>query len=301
METRAHYALIGCFALAVVFGVFAFIYWLNGPSQTALDRTYQLVVHGSVAGLAKGGAVEFNGVKVGEVKRIEISREDPARVDVFVTVDPSTPIKTDTHARIEGKGFTGVAAVSLFGGTPQAPVLTAMAGEKYPRIETEPSELQNLLESAKQLSAKASTALDKINGLLDENSGAIHSSMKNLQQVSGVLAAHSPQLGAFISDAADVARSLKPVAGRLDRMLAAGEQAIRALDPKKLKSITGDIAGASANLNRFSGSGLREYEQLAIEGRKTLQSVDRAVKSLERDPSQVIFGPSQSTPEVPGR
>lgn len=32
METRANYILVGLFALAVVVGSFAFVYWFNAPN-----------------------------------------------------------------------------------------------------------------------------------------------------------------------------------------------------------------------------------------------------------------------------
>ena len=56
----------------------------------------------------------------------------------------------------------------------------------------------------------------------------------------------------------------------------------------------------SVGLSRFSNSGLREYEALAIEGRRTLDDIDRAVRSLERNPGQVIFGSKPSLPEYHG-
>jgi phospholipid/cholesterol/gamma-HCH transport system substrate-binding protein len=108
-------------------------------------------------------------------------------------------------------------------------------------------------------------------------------------------------IASFIRDASEVAHSLRPVAAKLDKVLAAGEQTIKAIDPRKLKSITGDIAGATANFNRFSATGLRQYEQLATDARKAVDTLDRAVRSLERDPSQVIFGPSQTVPEYQPR
>ena len=58
-----------------------------------------------------------------------------------------------------------------------------------------------------------------------------------------------------------------------------------------------DIA---SGLTRFTGSGLREYEALAIEGRRTVEDIDRVVRSLGQNPSQVIFGSRPSLPEYHG-
>jgi phospholipid/cholesterol/gamma-HCH transport system substrate-binding protein len=56
----------------------------------------------------------------------------------------------------------------------------------------------------------------------------------------------------------------------------------------------------SVGLNRFSNSGLRQYEALPIQGQRVLDDIDRAVRSFERNPSQVIFGAKPSLPEYRG-
>lgn len=301
METRANFALVGALTVAVVFAAFAFVYWFSGPSQTAKYVTYEISFPGSVSGLSRGAAVLFNGLKVGEVTHLAISETDPSRVDVLISIDKRTPVKTDTRARLESKGFTGVAEVLLEGGVSGAPNLVAAEGQKYPQIQADKSEMQNLLGNVQRLSVQASDVLGKLGKLLDENSGTLTDTLKNAKTFTQALADNSSSVGSFIRDASDLAHSLKPVAGKLDKMLTAGEQTIKALDPKKLRSITNDVAGASANINRFSATGLRQYEQLAVDARKALDSLDRTVRSLEKDPSQVIFGPSQTTPEYQAR
>jgi phospholipid/cholesterol/gamma-HCH transport system substrate-binding protein len=301
METRANYALIGAFTLAAAFAAFAFVYWFSGPSAVGRQETFQIVFEGSVSGLTRGSAVLFNGVKVGEVTHLGISERDPSKVDVLVKIDSRTPVKTDTRARLETRGFTGVADVLLVGGTPRAPKLTAQGDERYPEIRAERSEIQNLLGNVQSLSTKAAEVLVKLDKLLDENSGTITATLKNAETFTKALADNKDSLSTFVKDAADIAHSLKPVAQRLDKVLATGEQAIKALDPRKLKQITTDIAGAAGNINRFSATGLRQYEALATDGRKAVDTLDRALNSIQKDPSQFIFGPAQSVPEYQGR
>ncbi|QGM46915.1 MlaD family protein [Methylocystis heyeri] len=294
METRAHFALIGLFTLAVAIGGFLFVFWISGPSKLALYQTYQLVVRGSVEGLTRGSAVMFNGLKVGEVTSLEIDPDDPSQVDVLINIDRKTPVKADTRARLEQRGFTSVGVVSLVGGTPGAPEIVKKPGEAYPRITAERSEIANLLENVQRLSGRAIEMVDKLDKLLDANSSNITATLKNVEAFTKTLADNSAPTGAFIRDAADVVHSLKPVASHLDGLIADADKAIKALDPKTIKSIAG-------NINKFSSTGLRQYEELAVDARKAVDSLDRAVRSIERDPSQVIFGPSQAVPEVQGR
>jgi phospholipid/cholesterol/gamma-HCH transport system substrate-binding protein len=301
METRANFALIGALTLVVAFAAFGFVYWFAGPSQTAKYVTYKIVFPGSVSGLSRGASVLFNGLKVGEVTHLAISEDDPSRVDVLINIDRKTPVKTNTAARLETKGFTGVAEVLLVGGTPGAPELKAERDKPYPQIEADRSEMQDLMVNVKRLSTQASGVLTKLDKLLDENSSTLTATLTNAKAFTKTLADNSGNISAFIRDASDLAHSLKPAVARLDKVLAAGEQTIKALDPKKLKTITSEIAGASVNLNRFSATGLRQYEQLAVDARKAVDTLDRAVRTLEKDPSQVIFGPSQTVPEYQGQ
>jgi phospholipid/cholesterol/gamma-HCH transport system substrate-binding protein len=118
--------------------------------------------------------------------------------------------------------------------------------------------------------------------------------LKNAETFTKALADNSEDIGSAMHDLAAIGRSLKPIPERLDKLLAA-------VDPKKLNSIATDIAGVSANLKNFSGKGLKQYEQLAVDARKTLETVERAVRSIEKNPQQVIFGPTPSLPEYKGR
>src|ERR1700759_1039951 len=112
METKANNALIGAFTLAVIAGVFAFVFWFSGGEKPSNRRVYRLVFTSSVSGLARGSWVLFNGLRVGEVTKIDLG-EDPRIVYAMIDVDRRTPVKTDTRARLEYQGLTGVASVAL--------------------------------------------------------------------------------------------------------------------------------------------------------------------------------------------
>jgi phospholipid/cholesterol/gamma-HCH transport system substrate-binding protein len=299
METRANYALIGAFTLAILFAAFGFVFWFSGPSKVGRHKIYQIEFPGAVTGLAAGSSVLFNGLKVGEVTRLQISREDPSRVDVLVSVDDRTPVKTNTKARLETRGFTGVADLLLVGGTRGAPELTVSEGKEFPEIQAERSDMQNLMGNAQQLSTKAAEVLLKFDRFLDQNAEPLGETIKNARNFSKALSDNSQNVSNTLQDVAEIARQMKPVVARLDRFLATGEQSLKAIDPAKLKRITSDMASLAANLDKFSASGLKQYEALAIDGRKAINTLDRTLRSIERDPSQFIFGPSQAqtTPE----
>jgi len=336
METRANYALIGAFTLAVIAGAFAFVYWFSGSDKAANRKTYRMVFTSSVSGLSRGATVLFNGLKVGEVTSIGLA-EDPRVVVAIIVVDPRTPIKSDTRARLESTGFTGVAAVALTGGTTGEPPVETGEGGALPTIHAEPSELQNIIDTLQNLSSKVDGLIDRADHLVGDNSQTITNTLNNVEKVTAAFADNADGLKDLIASLADVGKNLAPFvdslsrnAGSIDEIarntteatakLNASADKIQALVSQPgASSILGDMADAAksirkladnldqrareiaAGFNRVTGPGLRSLEALSNDSRHTLDEVNRAVRSLEKNPQQLIFGAKPQVPEYGGK
>lgn len=140
--------------------------------------------------------------------------------------------------------------------------------------------------------ANFAEGVDALGTTLRENKGNIDRAVKNASEltaklnesadkVDGVLASAqsflgSPDVKGPLGEVGDAAKSIRLLADQLNA---------------KVKEI-------SYGLARFTGPGLREYEGLAIDGRRTLNDIDRVVKSFERDPSQLIWG-AKAKPDTP--
>ncbi len=107
METRARYTLMGLFAAAVIFLIFAFIYWLDAAGGLGKRSAYMIRFEGPVAGLLRGSAVLFNGVRVGEVASLSLLPDRPQEVLVEIDVDQGTPVRSDTKVTIDFQGISG--------------------------------------------------------------------------------------------------------------------------------------------------------------------------------------------------
>ena len=299
METRANYALIGVFTLAVIAAAFSFLLWFSGAEKPGGRKTYKIIFSGSVSGLSIGGVVLFNGVRVGAVTKIELLPQDPSRVDALIDVDAKVPVRADTKARLEYTGFTGVASVALTGGALDAPPLPT-SPQQPGVIVAESSEFQDLIATARRVAAQASEFFTKTNRLIDDNSASITASVKNVEKFSGALAANSDDIKDFMG-------TIKPLSEKLDALAGDADKVVKAVNPEDVKTIVTHVASLSAkfdkiatNVSRFSGSGLRQYEALAADGRKTLEEFNQAVRSLENNPQQFLLGKSPRIPEYSG-
>lgn len=356
METRANYALIGAFVVAVIAAAFAFVLWFSGGEKPGGQRVYKVIFMGSVSGLIRGAPVLFNGVRVGDVNKIDFSPDNPGEVFALVEVDGRVPIRVDTKARLETTGLTGVANIALTGGSDTAAPLEPPPGGGPPVLRAERSDFQDLVESARRISAQASAFLERTNKLLEDNSGPINDSVRNVRKFTDALAANSDGIKDFTAAMAEAGRAVKPLAERLDTLAADSGRIVKAVDPDQVKKIvdnaadvskklnaaadkvdsvltnlnaflaTGDDKGAfaqvseaaqsvrqladnvnrswkdiGANLTRFSNTGLREYQALAADGRRTLEILSQAIRSIEQNPQQFIFGKRQQIPDYSGR
>ncbi|MEM9750547.1 MAG: MlaD family protein [Pseudomonadota bacterium] len=168
METRAHYVLIGSFALAIFAGAFLFVLWLG---QLEIDKEfdyYDVVFNDPVTGLSVSGDVRFNGIKVGEVDELSLNENDAKQVIARIRVSGGAPVKEDTIAQLELAGLTGVSFIQLSGGSAESPRLQRKAGQGVPVITATPSEFQRLLTEGGDIIDSVNNAVLRISDLLSE-------------------------------------------------------------------------------------------------------------------------------------
>ena len=191
MEIKARYVLIGLFTLAAIVAGFAFVYWLETSGGLGKRTSYEVRFHNTVSGLLAGSAVLFNGIRVGEVTGLKLVPNEPREIDVTIAVDANTPVRADTQASLEFQGLTGVAVVTLAGGSASAPQLTAAPGQ-LPSLTASETAGQTMSEAARQ----AFTRVDKV---LAENSGDLRTMVSNLTSFSEALGKNSGKVDSILA------------------------------------------------------------------------------------------------------
>ena len=191
METRAPYALIGFFVLAVVAGVFGFVYWLHNSGGLGERTVYSVRFENTVSGLLTGAPVLFDGIRVGEVTGLSLDLRNPRQVTATIAVVSTTPIRTDTQAGLEYQGLTGVPVVSLLGGASTAPLFSPSPTEP-PILVADPTAGQSMTEAARQ-------ALRRIDSVLADNSDPLKSAIANLNTFTAALARNSDRVDTILA------------------------------------------------------------------------------------------------------
>jgi len=136
--------------------------------------------------------------------------------------------------------------------------------------------------------------VDQVVATVQENRPNVDIALKNFAELSGKLNNSADKVDGVLTSAQSFLGS-PSTKGAIDRISEA------ALSVKKLADDTdAKVKDIGGGLSRFVNSGLREYEALAVEGRRTIDDVDRVVRSLERNPNQLIFGSKPSLPEYHG-
>jgi phospholipid/cholesterol/gamma-HCH transport system substrate-binding protein len=277
METRAHHVLIGLFTIIVfIFGVLFALWAANYASNRSWDE-YDVIFTESVTGLGNGGLVQYNGITVGEVRNLTLDPNDPRRVIAHIRLRANTPVKIDTKAKLAFIGLTGVAQISLSGGTPQSPRLAEAANDIVERVRLILSDeniqrITGALDDLHQLTSSVAGNKKEISELIVNLRDASLALNKTLDKANGSL------------DTLDkgVIQELPETMAKLDRTLTALEAA-----SNNANGILGDNREA---INGFTQNGLGQVGPTLVELRSLIRDLRRVATRLDRNPGGYITG-----------
>jgi phospholipid/cholesterol/gamma-HCH transport system substrate-binding protein len=264
-ESRARWA----FAMVLLLGSLAGYawFWLASGNYT----TYQIRTHDPVSGLMVDAPVEFHGVDVGRVTRVELI--DPRSVSVWLQIRKEAPVTTATVATVTSrglasKGFTGYVYVSLEDDDTDAKPVAALTGDAYGQIRTAPSRSVNLDTAISQVNENVQSMSRLLQTSLDEKTlASLKQSVEGMQRVTRTLAANSEKMNAIIVNA-------ERASSRLEPLLESTNETAKALQTQLLP----EAYDALAKLDRLS------------------TTLNNAATRLERDPSSLVRGAGKRLP-----
>jgi len=306
METKANHLVIGAFVLAVLVGGFGFVYWMQNFGTGSAAKRYTIIFQGGVSGLSTASKVLFNGIRVGQVQRMQLDPTDSRLVRVEVSVAGVTPVRTNSRARIESQGLTGGSAIQLTPGTPDAPLLVAKNKEEIPVIKADRASSQSLFDAAPEVMGNANALLVRLNDMIADNQDSIRNTITNIESFSNMLDQRQGDIDSIIRDAKSLTNQIRRVADKIESsvdnfskymtddgqsFLAQAQEAAQAFRDlaQKLDKSIGDSADG---MTRFAKDGLKEFELFMRDGRRAARSLDRVLEQIEKNPQSFLFGGS---------
>lgn len=169
MNNRVNYALVGFLVLVGMSLIMGFSYWMLRPSVDSQVQKYTIYFNESVLGLNIDAPVKYRGISVGKVKALKINPKNSKQVQVTVSILKTTPVKTDTLAKLTAQGITGLTYINLSNGGSIGKALALKEGEKYPVIKTAPSFFENFEKSLGSVSTQLTSTLGRTEQLLGED------------------------------------------------------------------------------------------------------------------------------------
>ena len=258
------------FVLVVLIGAIAGGFWYL--LLAARYAIYEIETRDVVSGLIADAPVEFHGVDVGKVKRVELT--GPHAVSILLSVDKSAPVTTATVATITSRGlatrgFTGYVYISLEDAGTDARRLVASPGRKYPVIAATPSRSVNLDLAISQVNENVQSLTGLLQSALDEKTlAALKKSLESLERITEVLAGNTEKLNSLVVNTERTSRQLKP-------LVESSSDTVRTLQTQILP----EAHKALSNLDNLSSS------------------LSAFAEKINRDPSVLVRG---AAPPAPG-
>lgn len=249
MNAKTNYTLVGAFVLVSAALIIFFIFWMLHPSNEQQLQSYRIDFTESVSGLNVGSPVKYRGVTVGKVTSIRISPKHIEKIEVFIDVLKSTPIKVDTVAKLKSQGITGLSYVDLSQGSEAAALLRPKKKYEIPVIPSEPSFFVTLERSFGSVSENMPELLLRLRTLLgDENQQEVTRFLHHLANVTEHLD-----------------RSLTP-----ERFTHLDETIVR------VGKLAEDLSGSMPALEHLMQSG----DAMAAQARTSLASLQQSFKTM---------------------
>ncbi len=320
METRSNHVLVGAVVLILLAVLALFTVWIARLGGTK-EKEYDIFFKQSVDGLAKGSSVTYSGVPSGQVKSIQLWRNDPQFVRVRISVNEDTPILQGTAATIQGS-FTGTSTISLDGARKGAPPIVCPENDMasqcpygVPVIPTRTGGLGAILNSAPQLLERLSTLTERLTGLLtDKNQASIAGILQNTDRLTAALADRGPEIAATlaqtriaIAQAGTAAEQIGALAETTNGILADDVKPTMVTLNETIRSarqsadtLNGAIQDARPGLQTFSKQTVPEINKLVFDLRQMSAALASVAEKVDQQGAGSLIG-QQKLPDYKGK
>jgi phospholipid/cholesterol/gamma-HCH transport system substrate-binding protein len=300
---------VGVFVSVALLALASFAMWLAGTKGNEPMEDYSVLFERDISGLSLGGPVYYMGVSVGSVSRMELIPGDPVKVQVDIKVLASTPIDQGSFASLVSQGITGVNVINISAEPGQHAPIGKPEGDHYPLIPVRQTGLSAMLAQAPDTISKLNALLDQANMLLGpENRDAISRSLAHVESLTADLATDREALASLpgdlnqlLADAGKLVNDLNAAVAQLQPELSSTLTQVKqvAANTESLTASLDKLLGENeAEFEHFVDNGLGQVPDMIYELRSSLRELQKLLRTLQEDPSQLIHRPPNDALEV---
>lgn len=300
MEPEAKYTVVGVAVLLLLALLAGTVVWLRSSGEGAQAQRYTIrFERQSLDGLEARSDVTMRGMRVGSVTGFRFAANRPGVVEVFIALNPSTPVQEGTQASIRRNLITGLASVQLVNAAQPGPRLPSTpGGADGPLIAEGESTEQQVANTLGELVQRLNATLSP------ENQAAFSDILANLRRVSEHADRSLARVDATLDTVGGTARDVQALAKAVSadaRVLTArygelGQQAsATARDAgETMRRLGVDIERLTRRADALLSSGDGELRSTAQVLRNAAESIGTAADRL-REPGEILYGPAEGS------
>lgn len=211
--------------IAVVITLAGFIWGLNYLKGTDLFATTNkyFVVYSNVNGIVKSNPVIMNGYKIGQVDKIEYTKDKSGKLVVTLKIDDNIFVPKSSNAVIVSSDLLGSKAIELEFGNDGRPAKNGdtLVGDVESGLTEQIKPLKNKAEGLVTSLDSLSFALSQL--LNDNSRNSLNKTFANLEKISSgldqLINADNSRLRSFIANADGVAGNLNKNSNNINSIL----------------------------------------------------------------------------------
>jgi len=217
--TKQQKVAVATFVLVCVFLALATIATLWGINASKPVKRYTITTTFSVSGLNKSAAVNYLGVNVGKVEKMDFL---PSEVKLTIAVAEATPIVSGTKAQLTAQGITGIQYIEL---VPPPPARTAQEKAQQTtlgdgsEIELAPSLFQEAATFFSENKTRVGDTIASADNFLKTATAAVVSGQGSLERVSskleGLIDEDRAQVRELLDRTSGIARDVEALLAKL--------------------------------------------------------------------------------------
>jgi phospholipid/cholesterol/gamma-HCH transport system substrate-binding protein len=314
MEARREQAAVGLFVIVAAVLLILTVFALGGAFSTSPMKFHAFFPF--AGGIEPGATVRYaGGPKIGRVEMLRIDPNNPARMEMVLSVKQGLPIKTDSKVRIMSMSPLGENHVEILAGSPQAaqaPSGSTLPADPYTDFNAITAQLNDIAPEAKKLltnlneratelqvtikrvndllgpenQANLKATLANTRGMLEENRPALKSS---LNQIEGA----SHKLGPLLDDFRKTSAEANKAIDHVDELLAEDRPEIHNALIELRQSLT-KIQQLTTQLNSTLDTNAENIDEILENMRHATENLREFTDIIKTHPSTLI---RSSTPK----